>query len=481
MRFRVVARYVGFSLILNAVFLLLASLLSAGFSDPAFLPLIYSALVSFLFGVFPMVFVPATTDISDKEGLVIVVASWVLSCLIGTLPYFLWGAEFTFTNAWFESVSGYTTTGCSVLRDVEALPPGLLFWRSLTHWIGGIGILVFVLAALPFMAGAEKILYSAEASSLSRENFRYRTRRVIQILVVVYVGLTLLETLSLVLCGMNLFDALTHTFATVATGGFSTKNQSVAYFHSVSAEIVIILFMMLSGIHFGLLFSAVSGDPARFWKSSVVSYYVLAMLAGIGVVSADVCLRTSSPFWESLRLSAFQIVSVGSSTGFATTDTTVWPPLSQLVLILFTLQCACAGSTSGGIKADRIIIFGKTFMRAARKMLHPAEILSVRIDRRPLDEEVVGANLLYITTYVAAVVLSTLLLAAQGLDLLSAFSGSAACMGNVGPGLGTVGSMGNFAHLPAFSKWVLSFVMLLGRLEIYGMLALLIPRLWRWT
>jgi trk system potassium uptake protein TrkH len=205
------------------------------------------------------------------------------------------------------------------------------------------------------------------------------------------------------------------------------------------------------------------------------------MLAGIGVVSADVCLGTSSPFWESLRLSAFQIVSVGSSTGFAATDTTVWPPLSQLVLILFTLQCACAGSTSGGIKADRIIIFGKTFMRAARKMLHPAEILSVRIDRRPLDEEVVGANLLYITTYVAAVVLSTLLLAAQGLDLLSAFSGSAACMGNVGPGLGTVGSMGNFAHLPAFSKWVLSFVMLLGRLEIYGMLALLIPRLWRWA
>jgi len=481
MRFRVVVRYVGFSLILNAAFLFVASLVSAWFSDPAFLPLVYSALVSLLFGIFPMIFVPPTTDISDKEGLVIVVASWVLSCLAGTLPYVLWGAEFTFTNAWFESVSGYTTTGSSILTDVEALPPGLLFWRSLTHWIGGIGILVFVLAALPFMAGAEKILYTSEASSLSRENFRYRTRKVIQILVVVYMGLTLLETVSLVLCGMNLFDALTHTFATVATGGFSTKNQSVAYFHSLGVEVVIILFMALSGIHFGLLFSVVSGHPRRFWKSSVVKYYVLAFLVGICVVSIDVSQRTSSAFWESLRLSAFQLVSVGSSTGFATTDTTVWPPLSQLLLILFTLQGACAGSTSGGIKADRIAVFGKAFVRTVRKSLHPAAILPVRMDHRPLSEEVVGATLLYIMTYLSAVVLSTLLLAAQGTDLLSAFSGSATCMGNVGPGLGTVGSMGNFAHLPLFSKWVLSFVMLLGRLEIYGMLALMVPRLWKWA
>lgn len=481
MRTHVVIRYVGFSLLLNAGFLLLASLVSALYSGQSLVILLYSALISLLFGLFPMVFVPPTEDITDKEGLVIVVLSWLACCLIGTLPYVLWGGEFTFTNAWFESVSGYTTTGSSILTDIEALPPGLLFWRSLTHWIGGVGILVFVLATLPFVLGSQATLFRAEISSLTRENFRYRTRRAIQILVVVYVGLTLLETVSLLVCGMSLFDAATHSFATVATGGFSPKNQSIAFYHSVSVEMIVVVFMILSGVHFGLLFAAVSGNPGSFYRSSVVKYYLLSMFVGILVVFVSLLGQIPGTSWRLVRDSAFQVISLGTSTGFATTDTALWPPLAQLVLLLFTLQCACAGSTSGGIKVDRVLVSGKTFVRVLRKTLHPAEIFVVKVDGKTVREEALAGSLLYVLVYLAVVVLSTFLLTAQGMDLLSAFSGSAACMGNVGPGFGTVGSTGSFAHVPEGGKWVLSVVMLLGRLEIYGMLALLMPRFWRWV
>jgi trk system potassium uptake protein TrkH len=481
MRMHVVMRYTGFSLLLNAGFLLLASLVSALYSGQSLVILLYSALISLLFGLFPMVFVPPTEDITDKEGLVIVVLSWLACCLIGTLPYVLWGGEFTFTNAWFESVSGYTTTGSSILTDIEALPPGLLFWRSLTHWIGGVGILVFVLAALPFVLGSQATLFRAEISSLTRENFRYRTRRAIQILVVVYVGLTLLETVSLLFCGMSLFDASTISFATVATGGFAPKNESIAFYHSAYVEITVIVFMILSGVHFGLLFTVVSGNPGGFWRSSVVRYYLLSMLVGIAVVFVSLQWDVPGRFWSLLRVTTFQVVSLGTSTGFATADTTLWPPLAQLVLILFTLQCACAGSTSGGIKVDRILVSGKAFAGALRKTLHPAEISVVKIDGKTVREDALAGSLLYVVVYVAVVVLSALFLSAQGMDLLSAFSGSAACMGNVGPGFGTLGSTGNFAHVPEWGKWGLSAVMLLGRLEIYGMLALLIPRFWRWA
>ena len=480
MRPHVIFRYVGFSLLLNAGFLFLASLVSALHSGQALVILLYSALISALFGLFPMIFVPPTADIADKEGLVILVLSWLACCLIGTLPYLLWGGEFTFTNAWFESVSGYTTTGSSILTDIEALPPGLLFWRSLTHWIGGVGILVFVLAALPFVVGAETTLYRAEISSLSRETFRYRTRRAIQILVVVYLGLTLLETVSLLFCGMSLFDAATHAFATVATGGFSPKNQSIAFYQSAGVEIIVIVFMVLSGVHFGLLFAVVSGKPGEFWRSSVVRYYLLSMIIGVVVVFASMHGNVAGTSWSLLRKGAFQVISLGTSTGFATTDTTVWPPLAQLVLLLFTLQCACAGSTSGGIKVDRMLVSGKAFVGVLRKTLRPSEIFVMKIDRKPVREEAIAGSLLYVLVYLSVVVLSTFLLTSQGMDLLSAFSGSAACMGNVGPGFGTVGSTGNFAHVPELGKWGLSLVMLLGRLEIYGMLALILPRFWRW-
>ena len=294
MRPHVILRYVGSVLLLNSAFLLISAIISALNSDSGQFPLFYSFAISALFGAFPLIFVPATTDINNKEGFIIVVASWLLSCMVGVLPYVLWGGEFTFTNAWFESVSGFTTTGSSILTNIEGLPDGLLFWRSATHWIGGIGIIIFVLSVLPAMGQAGIILYKAEMSSLATDSFQYRTKKTLRILLYVYVGLTFCETVSLLACGMNLFDSVTHSFATIATGGFSPKNVSIAHYQSLSIEIVVMVFMILSGIHFGLLFFAVSGRISQVWKSSVVRYYVVTLAVGISFTA----LNRSSFLWK---------------------------------------------------------------------------------------------------------------------------------------------------------------------------------------
>jgi trk system potassium uptake protein TrkH len=244
MRPHIIFRYTGLILLFNGIFLLISSLISVIYTDSAFMPLFYSAIIAMLFGTFPLIFVPPASDISNKEGFTVVVSSWLLSCLMGLIPYILWGGEFTFTNAWFESVSGFTTTGSSILTNIEALPAGLLFWRASTHWIGGIGIIIFALSVLPSMGRAGIVLYRAEISPLATENFHFRTRKALKILVTVYVGLTLAETIGLLFCGMGLFDSLTHSFATIATGGFSTKNSSIAHFRSVPIEAVVIFIMV---------------------------------------------------------------------------------------------------------------------------------------------------------------------------------------------------------------------------------------------
>ena len=476
MRPQIIIRYIGLTLLFNAIFLFISAAISAYKLDAGLLPLLYSGVVAALLGVFPILFVPAAYDIRSDEGLVIVIFSWLLASLIGALPYILYGGEFTFTNAVFESVSGFTTTGSTILNEIEALPLGLLFWRSTTHFIGGIGIIIFMLAVVPSISQAAMVLYKSEVSGLAVDNFQYRTKKTLQIILVVYVGLVLLETAALLLLGMDLFDAVTHSFATIATGGFSPKNSSLAFYHSAAIEIVVIVFMVLSGLHFGLIFVAVTGNIQKIWKSAVARYYVLAMAVGVILISIDVH-GVIYPRWsDALRYAAFQLASLGTSTGFATTDTANWPPFSILVLIFFTLQCACAGSTSGGIKVDRIIIFCKSVGYQFRRLKHPRAVFAMKVDNSVIDQEMIAASNLYIAVYLGVVFLSGLILTFMGVDIMSAFSGSAAAMGNVGPGFNLVSSLGNFSHIPAAGKWVLSIVMLLGRLEIYSFLMLLIFR-----
>lgn len=478
MRHYVILRFLGLVLVINGLVLFLSSGVSLLYGDDAFRALFFSALITVLFGVFPLVFVPTITRITKEEGLIIVVGGWLLSCLFGALPYILWGGEFNFTNAWFESVSGFTTTGSTILLNIEALPNGLLFWRSATHWLGGIGIVLFVLSVLPAMGVASMVLYRTEMSGLAQDSFRHSARRALRILAAIYVGMTVAETVALLLGGMNLFDAVTHSFATIATGGFSPKNASVAFYNSVTIELIIIVFMVLSGMHFGLLFSTLIERKATLWKSSAFRYYVSAIVLATAVVTVLTHGDSFGSWWQALRHSAFQVISVGTSTGFATADSAIWNPIAQLILMLLALQCACVGSTSGGIKVDRVVMLGKAIKRQLRLLRRPHAVLPIRIDGHGVADEVVSAGILYIGLYLVVVLIAGVVMTTLGVDMLSSFSGVVATMGNVGPGLGSVGSVGNFAHIPTPGKWVLSATMLFGRLEIYGLLMFFIPAIW---
>ena len=480
MRPQIILWYTGLVLVLNSVFLLISTLISLLTLDSALFPLGYSTLIVFLFGLFPIIFVKPNGEISNKEGLVILIMGWLLSCLFGTIPYVLWGGEFSFTNAWFESVSGFTTTGASILTNIELLPKGLLFWRSATHWIGGMGIIVFVLAVLPTMGFAGMTLYRSEVSHLTMEKLSFNTKKAAKVLISVYAGLTLAETFLLMMGGMSVFDSITHSFATIATGGFSVKNESIAYYNSLYFETVIIAFMVVAGIHFGLLYKSISTRFRSLERAGVVKYYLAILL--IGVLITTIYNRMSGPFddiWNSLRYSTFQIVSIGTSTGFANANSNIWPPVAKVLIIFFTFQCACAGSTSGGIKVDRVILFGKTVIKKTKQLLHPHAVIPVNLDGKEITPNALEMSVLYVSLYIFIVFISTLLLTLTGVNSVEAFTGSAAAMGNVGPGLGTVGSLGNYSMIPMFGKWILTATMLLGRLEILGFIIFLSPSTWK--
>lgn len=476
MNLKVISRNIGIVLLLNALFMYISAVVSAlhGFDD-SFSPLLLSAIITSVAGWFPLIFVNRFQDINNREGFVIVVFAWVLSCLFGMLPYVLYGGEFSVVNSWFESVSGYTTTGSTILVDIESVAPGLLFWRSSTHWLGGLGVVLFMLLILPSVSSFRMKLSKMEISSLSRDNFRFKVNQTIRVISSVYLGLTVAETLLLHLAGMSLFDAINHSFATIATGGFSTKNLSIRSFDSPMIEMIIIVFMLLSGIHFGLLFSFFSGKSVSLFKSPIVRYYLLSMLAGSVVVSISLKIAGIYSTWsEAIREGFFQVISLGTTTGFANGDSSVWPSFSILILIFFTIQCACSGSTSGGMKADRVWIFFMSVKAHVTKQIHPNAVIPVKVAGHSIERDVVYSVVVFIVLYIFILFFAALLLTAMGVPVLESFSASAACMGNVGPGFGYLGSLGNYEPLPVMAKFLLSIEMLLGRLEIYSVILLFV-------
>ncbi|MEN9443116.1 MAG: hypothetical protein RIS47_6, partial [Bacteroidota bacterium] len=354
MRIEIVVKHLGQILLFNAAFLFISFLISAINFETSAMPLGFTALMAALLGVLPMVFVKDNHELGFNEGIFVVVMGWILTCLVGAVPYVIWGGEFTFVNAWFESVSGFTTTGSTVLQNVEALPSGLLFWRSTTHWIGGVGIILFVLLILPEAKNSKFVLFNAEVSDLSKSNFKFRSKKILQVLAFVYVLLTALETGLLCWAGMSFFDAINHSFSTIATGGFSTKNMSVAFYNSITIEVIITTFMVLSGIHFGLLFATITFRKKNIFTSPVVQAYFGMMVVGTFIIAIKLYFSDMYPFWTAVRYASFQVASVGTTTGFATVDTANWPSFTQIILIYFTIQCAMIGSTSGGMKFDRI-------------------------------------------------------------------------------------------------------------------------------
>jgi trk system potassium uptake protein TrkH len=476
MRIEIVVKHLGQILLFNAAFLFISFLISAINFETSAMPLGFTALMAALLGVLPMVFVKDNHELGFNEGIFVVVMGWILTCLVGAVPYVIWGGEFTFVNAWFESVSGFTTTGSTVLQNVEALPSGLLFWRSTTHWIGGVGIILFVLLILPEAKNSKFVLFNAEVSDLSKSNFKFRSKKILQVLAFVYVLLTALETGLLCWAGMSFFDAINHSFSTIATGGFSTKNMSVAFYNSITIEVIITTFMVLSGIHFGLLFATITFRKKNIFTSPVVQAYFGMMVVGTFIIAIKLYFSDMYPFWTAVRYASFQVASVGTTTGFATVDTANWPSFTQIILIYFTIQCAMIGSTSGGMKFDRIYIFFQSFKKQLRLLKHPRAVIPLKIGSLTVKEGVELHTMVFIVLYTLVFLLVALILTAIDVDMFTAFSASITTIGNVGPGFAGVSSLGNFSGIPTFGKYLLSVNMLLGRLEIFNILAFFLIR-----
>ena len=472
MHVKAISTNVGKALLINALFMLFAIIISIiyGF-DSAFTPLVISFLATFITGLFPFIFVKSKTETSLQDGYLTIVISWLLSFVFGMLPYVLWGGEFTLMNAWFESVSGYTTTGSTILTDIEALPKRLLFWRSSTHFIGGLGVIVFLLMIIPDTSPSKLKLAHLELSSLSKEGYRYKSGKTSRVMLTVYLGLTLAESLCLWAAGMSLFDAVNHAFSTVATGGFSTKNTSIMHYASPLIDIIITIFMALSAMHFGAIFAILAKRTLKPVTSGVTRYYlwVIAVLSITTAISLK--LQGGYESWgRSFLDSTFQTVSYLTTTGFGQADNSKWPLLANALLLFAAFHCGCSGSTTGGIKADRMYISLKAIWMDLQKRLHPSSLFRTRVSGRILDEDAVSAVFMYIVLYIVILFLSFVLVLICGLDISDAFSGTLASIGNVGPGLGQLGTMGNYSTIPAAAKFIFTVDMFLGRVEIFPVL-----------
>lgn len=473
MNWKAISRNVGLALLVSSLFMLLSVLVSVlNGNDSALAALIISFTITFLVGIFPFIFVRRTHAISLKEGYVTITLSWLLSFIFGMLPYALWGGPFTLENAWFESVSGFTTTGATILDNVEALPRSLLFWRSATHFIGGLGVVVFLLLIIPDSSPVKLRLVNMELGTLSRSAYASRANKTVNIFAFVYLGIFVLALLLYLIVGMAPFDALCHAMSVSATGGFSTRNASIGAFGSRWIEGVTILCMYLSSLHFGLIFMSVVNRSFKPMNNPVVKYYtgsvlIFALLVGIGLKSGGFFNGWGESLWNGL----FEVMCISSTTGFAIADNADWPPVLGALIIVSAAVCGCAGSTSGGLKIDRIVLLFKSIGRQINRILHPSSVNEVRFGGKVLRDEDVVPHLLYIALYVVLLAASATLCLLIGVGWQNSLAASVTSISNVGPALGDMGSMGSFNGIPVMAKMVYTFDMFLGRIEIYPVLA----------
>ena len=472
MNVKAISVNVGKALLVSALFMFLSLIVSIAYGrDAAFGPLLISFIITLLVGAFPFIFVKGIQTLSLKDGFMTIVLSWLLSFIFGMLPYVLYGGEFTLINAWFESVSGFTTTGSTILNDIEALPKSLLFWRSSTHYIGGLGVVVFLLLVIPEASPYRLKLTNMEMSSLSKEGYRYKSSKVVRVITTVYASLTITSLIALWAAGMPFFDAVNHAFSIAATGGFSTRNLSIGAYDSDLINMVVLFFMAVCAMHFGLVYAVFATGSFKPLKNSVVKYY----FGSIAVMSLVIMFSLMAKggyesFGDALMDSCFTVVSYMSTAGFAICDNSTWPWLAGVVLLLASFQCGCAGSTTGGIKVDRIIIAFKAVSNEIRHRLHPTSVSHARLSGQHLADDTVSAVLMYIVIYFIVIFVSILAVILCGSEATEAVSGVIASVGSVGPGLGELGCMDNYSDQPAMAKFIYTFDMFLGRVEIYPVL-----------
>jgi trk system potassium uptake protein TrkH len=390
------------------------------------------------------------------------------------LPYIIWGGEFTIINAWFESVSGYTTTGSTILNDIEALPKSLLFWRSSTHFIGGLGVVVFLLLVLPQASPYRMKLTNMEMSSLSKDGYRYKSSKVLRIIVSVYLGLTVVTFISLWAAGMSLFDAVNHAFSIAATGGFSTRNLSIGFYDSQLINSIVLVLMVVGAMHYGMIYSVLVTGSLKPLKNAVIKYYLGSIFVCSVIVMVVLMTKGGYDSWGQAAMdSSFTVASYMSTAGFAICDNAHWPWLAGIILLFVSFQCGCSGSTTGGIKVDRILIAFKAIGHELKRRLHPSAVNTVRMSGQNLSDSSVNAVIMYIVLYIFLTFLSVMGVMLCGTDAETAVSGVVASIGSVGPGLGELGCLDNYASQPAMAKFIYSFDMFLGRVEIFPVLVVL--------
>ena len=451
------------------------------YNDGSAYPFVWSMAVTIGcgFGLFLLFRKARQSRLTQREGMAIVAVGWAAIGLFGALPFYLDGPQWRFVDALFESVSGFTTTGASILTDIESLSKGLLLWRSFIQWLGGMGIIVLSIAILPFLGVGGMQLYKAEVPSPVPDKLKPRIRETAVLLWKVYALFTAAEVILLWIGGMVPFDALCHAFTTLPTGGFSTLNGSIAQYDNLYFDWVITIFMILAGINFSLHFQLIRGKPLVFWKDPECRFFLGAVLIFTAVVSWDCWGTIYHELDDAIRYGAFQVASIITTTGFVTFDYEKWPALSQLILLLCMFMGASAGSTGGGMKCLRIILCIKFCYKELFGMVHPRAVTTIKLGGQTVPEDVMRSVLGFLALFMGLFAISTILLAAAGVDFITAFGAVAASIGNIGPGFGAVGPVGNYAQIPDVGKWLLIWCMLLGRLEIYTMLILLIPAFWK--
>ncbi len=475
---RLVIHMLGKLLVLESALMLPALGVSLAYGQgdaPAFL---YAMLIMLLAGLPAMLIKPRSRSMGGREGAVMVSLGWVMVSLFGALPFVFSGAIPVYIDALFETTSGFTTTGASILPAVEGLPRGLLLWRSFTHWVGGMGVLILTLAVLPALSGGSAALARAESPGPTFSKAAPRMRDTARMMYAIYAVLTLVQWVLLLLTGMPVFDAVIHTLGTAGTGGFSNRNLSVGAYNNPWAEGIITVFMLLFGMNFVVYVRLLHGEGVKAFKSDEVKVYWLLALGAMAFISLNLLPQYGS-FSAAFRRASFQVSSIMSTTGFSTTDYQLWPQVTHVLLLLLMLVGACAGSTAGGLKVSRVMILFKAAGQEVHKGAAPRQVRLTRLDGKLLNGDTARSVLVYFFIYTAFLMLGTLAASGDGHDFVTSFSAAASCLSNIGPGLGLVGPTGNFSVFSPGVKALLTFLMLAGRLEFLPMLMLFLPATWR--
>ena len=480
MNTRMIARTVGLVIRIEAVLLLLPAVVGLLYGEHETLYFLLTAALALGLSLLLTWKKPVNTVFYARDGLLIVAFSWIAMSVLGALPFYLSGEIPSFVDSFFETVSGFTTTGSSILTDVESLSRGMLFWRSFTHWIGGMGILVFALAVLPAAKGEGRAMHimRAEMPGPSIDKLVPKMRSTALILYAVYLVMTIIEIVLLLLGGMDLFDSVVNSFGTAGTGGFSVRAESIGAYHSPYAEWVIGIFMLLFGINFNIYYLILLGKFKSALKSQELRWYLVIVALATGLIAFNV-VHLFDSLGDTIRAAFFQVSSIITTTGYASLNYDVWPTFSKMVLILLTALGACAGSTGGGLKVSRLVMLVKSIGQEIRAMIHPRAVKNIKFEGRPVSKMTLDEVMVFFAAYVLLLLGSMLVVALDGFDLVSTSTAVLTCVGNVGPGLGVVGPAGNFSEFSILSKLVLSFDMLAGRLEIFPMFILFAPRTWK--